>query len=293
MLLRCLSSISLQTFLEDPEHETLVIVGDNNPDASATALISSVIGAFPVPLSAIHVPDPGLCMNRNALAQAALDQQADIIVLIDDDEWAEPDWLATLIAGMEETGADAMQGPVRTIFHPDTPEWFRLSGIGQTDPRNDTRPTGAPSPKLATHNTILRAQIFRDMPTPWFPVELNFLGSEDQAFFWKAKALGYDKILWCAGALVSEEMPLERSDRKYFTKRSLQRGASAVVAAKVVPELARTPPWKVTVKEIGRLFLGLPFLLSRKHRSRYERHVLYVYGRLQGHLGRTKKFYGG
>lgn len=299
MLARCLASIAEQDMLVQSRTGDLVtvIVGDNNPDGDACVQIAEISETFPCQLRAIHVPEPGLCHNRNALFSAAQAMKAEYVVMIDDDEWANTDWLSTLVDSMRRTGADAMVGPVKTLFHPDAPEWFRRSGIGQTNIRNDTLRTGSPSPKLASHNTILKGEILDALEPPWFPLELNFLGAEDQAFFWRAADTGFDRVLWCAEAVLTEEMPLERSDRAYFIRRSLQRGASAVVAAHVVNRLQPDSPAKrplaVTVKEILRVAVGIPMLLSGSRRSRYTRHVIYVIGRLQGHLGRNRTFYGG
>ena len=298
MLARCLASIAAQDILS-PGGEgdrVTVIVGDNNPDGSACAQVRELAATFPCQLRALHVQEPGLCRNRNTLFAEAQAMRADYVVLIDDDEWAAPDWLSSLLVGMRRTGADAMVGPVHTIFHPDAPDWFRRSGIGQSDARNEALPTGQPSPKLASHNTILKGEMLDALEPPWFPIELNFLGAEDQAFFWRAKAAGFERILWCAEAVLTEEMPLDRSDRAYFVKRSLQRGTSAVVAARIVNSLLpagrNRNPLRTTLKEILRLAAGLPMLLLPGKRSRYLRHAIYVLGRLQAHLGRQKNFYG-
>lgn len=297
MLARCLDSISRQDAFRDTRYRIEVVVGDNNPDASALTQVNARASAFPVPLSAMHVPEVGLCYNRNALAQAALDRRADLVALLDDDEVADPGWLAALLTGMKATGADAMIGPVTTIFHPDTPDWFRWSGIVHTSPRTAALGTGAPSPKLASHNTIFDAAILRDMDAPWFPLELNRLGSEDQAFFWRARALGHGEVLWCAEAKVSEELPAERANWRYFVTRGRQWGASMVIATNVVrqlhPKAAIAAPWRETVRQAARLVLGLPLMLTRKGRPRVYRQAVYVYGRILGHLGKTQAFYGG
>jgi succinoglycan biosynthesis protein ExoM len=296
MLERCLKSIARQDILNNSAERVTVIVGDNNPDASAATRVAALAPGFPCTLRSVHVSEPGLCWNRNALFAEARKMLADFVVLIDDDEWAEPYWLSHLVRSMRETDADAMVGPVHTIFHPKAPNWFRLSGIGQTNAYNNSLPTGSPSPKLATHNTILKGAIIQKLEPPWFPLELNFLGAEDQAFFWRAKAAGFNRILWCAEAFLTEEMPLERSDRSYFIQRSLQRGASAVIAARItnrlVPPSQISRPLATTLKEVLRLLAGLPYLLNHSMRFRYIRHVIYVTGRLQGHLGCYRKFYG-
>ncbi|MCA0849962.1 glycosyltransferase family 2 protein [Salipiger thiooxidans] len=297
MLARCLASIAGQDlFSVDSSDRVTVIVGDNNPDASACTQIAEMAAGYPCALRAIHVTEPGLCRNRNALFAEALAMRADYVVLIDDDEWAGTDWLSTLLGAMRQTGADAMVGPVHTIFHPDAPEWFRRSGIGQSDARNEALPTGSRSPKLASHNTILKGEILTALEPPWFPLELNFLGAEDQAFFWRASAAGHDRILWCAEAALTEEMPLARSDRRYFIDRSLQRGTSAVIAAKIInpllPAGRARHPLRITLKEMLRLVAGLPMLLLPTRRSRYIRHAIYVAGRLQAHLGHQRNFYG-
>lgn len=296
MLARCLASIAQQDLLSKADLKVIVVVGDNNPNASASTQVAKIAKGFPCDLLSIHVVKPGLCENRNALFKKAVALCADFVALIDDDEWADPSWLSSFYSGQEKTQADVLIGPVRTEFHPDTPEWFVLSGIGQTNERHSLLTTGQPSPKLATSNAFLKGEILTTLETLWFPLELNFIGSEDQSFFAVAKAKGFERILWCAEAFVTEEMPLERSDFKYLVSRSLQRGASSVAAARVTNRLVSvneaSSPLAVSVRQLLRLVIGLPLLFVRKKRPRVIRHAIYVFGRFQGHFSRHQNFYG-
>jgi glycosyltransferase involved in cell wall biosynthesis len=100
-----LSSLAAQDF--DGEWETLV-VDDASRDSTA-----DVIERFGV--RSLRQPEPfGPNPARNAAFAAA---SSDLIALVDDDVWAPPHWLRSLVAGAERhPDADVLGGPIRARF---------------------------------------------------------------------------------------------------------------------------------------------------------------------------------
>jgi GT2 family glycosyltransferase len=84
--------------------EVVVINDGGGPEVIAVA---EQHGALSIP-----APSPGgLNVARNAGIAAA---RADLIVLVDDDVWAPPGWLASLLAGVDAVpDADVFGGPIR------------------------------------------------------------------------------------------------------------------------------------------------------------------------------------
>lgn len=293
MLANCLDSIANQELVADNPGDVCVVVGDNNPDLSASEYVNSIAPGYPCDISAVPVPVRGLCANRNALFDHALSLEPDFLVLIDDDQRAEPGWLQALVEAISATNADACMGPVQVAYHASAPEWFRQSGIGLST-RNGVE-SGSPSPKLAAHNVIIRRTSLRGLEPPWFPLEFNSIGSEDRYFFEHARTVNLRSILWSAEASVIEEMPIDRCTTDYFVRRSLQRGSSGVLAERLVRRHSTgsdlPPPWLRTLREIARLAAGLPGLFLFRYRYRLLRHALFIAGRLGGHIGKFESLY--
>src|ERR1044072_4347919 len=89
------------------EMEILVI--DNSPDGSA----SNCCMSFGSKVRYIHEPKLGISHARN---RGIMEAHGDFIAFLDDDERAEPDWLAALCETLHTTQADAVFGSVEPEF---------------------------------------------------------------------------------------------------------------------------------------------------------------------------------
>lgn len=103
-LARCLDSLLVQRY---PDFRILVV--DNAPTTDATAeVVRSAARRGPVDY--VREDRPGLSFARNT-AQAAAPGQ--ILAWLDDDEWADPDWLAEIARALaEHPEADVVSGVI-------------------------------------------------------------------------------------------------------------------------------------------------------------------------------------
>src|SRR5207244_1463324 len=101
-----LRSIAAQQGLEG--RRLRIIVADNDEEPSARTLIARTAAELDVPVSYVHAPARNISVARNACLQQA---GGDWLAFIDDDEIADPDWLAALLAEAERAGWDAVLGP--------------------------------------------------------------------------------------------------------------------------------------------------------------------------------------
>jgi GT2 family glycosyltransferase len=143
---------------------------------------------------------------------------ADFIAFIDDDEWAEPGWLAELLQTQERTGAQVVVGPVIPAFDEAPPNWFAKG-------RFLAAYSYPPDEELAfayTGNVLVQRSLFEPADAP-FSERFGLLGGEDTHFFLRVYLNGA-KIVWAADARVHESIPPARTSVSWLLRREYRRG---------------------------------------------------------------------
>jgi glycosyltransferase involved in cell wall biosynthesis len=196
-----------------------VVVVDNDPDGSARSTVDGTAATFPFALHYEHVASRGLSTVRNHALTYAL-QHADALVMLDDDELPEPQWLSELLRVAQITGADAVIGPVQALLPEDAPGWIREFRAREYPRFHD----GDLVADGWTSNCLVRVQRISDLGLS-FDTSLDFAGGEDQLFF--RELLARDgTIAYAAQATVWEILPAARRSIGSVLKRSFRRGNS-------------------------------------------------------------------
>ena len=141
------------------------------------------------------------------------------VLVIDDDEIADPDWLETMCHTAETLGADIVGGPQVPVFAPGT------------DARWATHPVFAPPyratalvPALySSGNLLVGRKVLEAMPQPFLDLRFNFMGGGDSDFLSRAKARGFT-LGWSAEGIVREDVPARRTEADWVRARSLRNG---------------------------------------------------------------------
>lgn len=182
---------------------------------------------------------PGNVEAINAGFVAALERfpRTDLFLMIDDDEIASPTWLARMVAAANSSGAGIVGGPVNPVFEAQVGSGMQSHPVFWPI----SAPTG-PLPMIyGSGNCLIRRSVFERLGLPAFDIAFNFLGGGDTDFFTRARNAGV-AFYWQADALITETVPMERTQRKWVFKRGLRigainrridrkgRGASAVLA---------------------------------------------------------------
>jgi len=215
-----------------------VVVVDNDPAASAREV------ATQGPLSVRYVVEerPGIAAARNRALQEAGD--VDTVVLVDDDETADPGWLAALVATCEREGADVVTGPVVSVLSPGAPRWFVRGGFTQR--RN--LPEGTRLRTAKSGNTLVRTAVLGEAR---FDESFSRSGGSDSDLFWRLAAKGA-RIVWCHDAVVRETVPPERQNLRWVVRRDLRGG---VVMGRIM--MREQPRLLVLAKGLVRACVGL------------------------------------
>jgi cellulose synthase/poly-beta-1,6-N-acetylglucosamine synthase-like glycosyltransferase len=259
MLGECLTAVSRLHLPRDVRLR--VVVFDNDAAGSARGV---VLAAPPAPdgRPIEHVVEPrrGLCAVRNRALEEALDDDADALVFLDDDEQPMPDWLEKLWEGFDASQADLAGGPVS--IRADTSRrsllaWFvHLSLVLNVHVRNAFRAFRSArgrQPAIMTGNWIVRLSFVRAHGLR-FDERFGRTGGEDADFHRRLLGLG-GRTRWLEHARVVETVPPERSRLGYVFRRRFDSGA--VRTGTVAAQQGRWAAAKrFTPGACGMLFVG-------------------------------------
>lgn len=270
-----------------------IFVADNDAtgrDGSRRA--AGLTPSLSIELEVIEEPRPGVSHVRNRLVDAALAWQAHYLLMIDDDEWPSPHWIAHMLNTAEQYSADIVSGPVRPDYEEKPPAWITDHCLFDDAPL----PTGEFPNVQRTGNTLLRSDRLADErrypEKQWFSVELGRIGGEDSHLI---EGLVRDgaRHVWCEEAVVHERIPIQRLSLEYLGARAFRCGNAGMrYRAMLMPGLH----WRCI--RVGKsLFLFLRWLVLGYRlfipdsRSLHKLDWQVIRGRFNAHLGRFQQFY--
>lgn len=204
-----------------------VLVVDNDPAGTGQDVVEAHRAA--VPGTAVRVvvePRPGISAGRNRALDEAGD--AEVLVFLDDDERPDPGWLAALVATHEHTGAPAVAGTVRSEFAAPLSPWLVAGDFF----RRRRLPTGTPIHAAATNNLLLHLPTVRAAGLR-FDERFGLSGGEDTLFTRQLDRVA-GPLAWCAEAVVTDVVPVERLSRRWVLQRAYSSGNSVTRVDRVL-----------------------------------------------------------
>ncbi|HEX2675306.1 MAG TPA: glycosyltransferase family 2 protein [Polyangiales bacterium] len=214
---RTLRSLGALRF-KSPERkpELRVVVVDNDPKASARALVESLRAELPFAITYEVEPRQGIPFARNTSLRAS--EPSELIAFIDDDETPAPDWLELLLEALEVHVADVATGPVVPVLAQPVPRWIERGEFF----RATERPTGTIVGEAFTNNVLFKRSVLSRMEGA-FDERMARTGGSDTHFFRRVAVSG-GKIVWCAEAVVYDHVPASRMSEKWLLQRSYRVG---------------------------------------------------------------------
>lgn len=203
-----------------------VVVVDNDALQSAKGMVSSLREKLPLDIVYATEPEQNISLARNLAVRNA---GGNYLAFIDDDEIPGPDWLLKLYNTCKEYKADGVLGPVKPHYEVEPPKWVvkaRMHEKGHFETGHVLRKVK----DTRTSNVLLQMRIFENLESP-FGARYGRTGGEDTDFFSRMMDKGC-VFVWCNEAPVYETIPPDRTERSYFLKRALLRGA---VTARITP----------------------------------------------------------
>ena len=204
-----------------------IVVVDNDPDGSAEPIVRAIAAQTAVPVRYIHEKRPGISHARNTgVARAA----GRYLAFLDDDEEADPDWLAHFVATLQKFAADAVVGPVLPRFPASGPAIDAYRRHVYT--RDARAPTGTPLLRWNIGNSFFdKARCFVG-DEPFLP-RLGRTGGEDTVFLRQLTRRGC-KMVWCGEAVAWESVPADRLEPDYLLRRAFRGAQTATFVCTTV-----------------------------------------------------------
>ncbi len=141
------------------------------------------------------------------------------LMVIDDDEVAEPFWLERLCAAAETLPADIVGGPQVPVFGRAADERWASHPVFAPPYRE----SGRVKALYSSGNLLLGRGVLEAMGPPHLDLRFNFMGGGDSDFLSRAVQRGF-ALGWCAEARVLETVPERRTEAGWIRARSLRNG---------------------------------------------------------------------
>lgn len=200
-----------------------IVVVDNDGDKSGEPSVRPYRDQR-IALSYLVEPVKNIARARNRAVAGA---RADLIALIDDDETADPSWLAELHRVMKDSGADAVFGPIFHRFVEPPPRWlldlkffdYPVTSTGNEVPRH----------LLRSGNVLFRKDRFQAL-THGFDEQLGLSGGEDTDLFCRMRNAGA-RLVSAQGAVVYESVPKARMGLPWLAQRQYRFGIGKIAGS--------------------------------------------------------------
>jgi succinoglycan biosynthesis protein ExoM len=266
------------------------VVVDNEPEPNNEKYVTAFAAKCPFPVHYVHQPKRGIAVARNAILDKAMALGAGWIAMLDDDETADPDWVAGLMAA-EYRQTPVLQGRHVFVYPGPKPFWLRRK-------ERKSPAEGAMALRVSTFNVRFSTDLIKAGLR--FDEELGLCGGEDRRFFDQATAAGFTARI-TNRAITYEAVHAERVTYRYQLSRryteiagislhEIKSEGRGVVLARVPRLVAQVPlgMLEIAVSPVAVLF-GVDrfrnFALRGGHR------LAYVAGNFSALLGRLPQHY--
>ena len=141
------------------------------------------------------------------------------LLVIDDDEIAEPNWIASHLEAAERFNADIVGGPQVPIFaNASDARWAQHPVFAPPYPAS-----GPVNALYSSGNLNIARPVLEALGPTFLDLRFNFMGGGDSDFLSRAAANGF-RLAWCAEARVTEAVPARRTEFSWVRDRSLRNG---------------------------------------------------------------------
>ena len=160
LLNKLLDSLNKQILDESISIEIIII--DNDFKGSAKTVLDRFIASCNFSVSYNIQPEKNISLTRNMAVDKA---KGEYIFFIDDDEYADENWMYIHINNLLKYNSDGAFGQVRSYFSSKTPEWIKNCYVYG----RNINPSGEPPANLNIDHCFIRKEIFHRFREPFDP----------------------------------------------------------------------------------------------------------------------------
>ncbi|MCO1333362.1 glycosyltransferase [Microbulbifer sp. OS29] len=194
-----------------------LVVDNDSVGQEGKGVVEELSGSFPFPIYCVVEEQRGIPCARNRCIRELQGMGADYLVFIDDDEWAEVDWLGQLYTYAKKLGGSTVVCGSVVRYWPDSaPQYYSRIFYRQK------RKTGDELDYCATSNVLIPMSNVRSLDLR-FNEQDPLDAGEDVIFFTELKAKG-GKIVFCFEARVYEAVPESRANMRWLSRRKFSAG---------------------------------------------------------------------
>ncbi len=232
-----------------------VVIVDNDPAGSAAPALDRWKARSPVPLLALHCPEPNISLARNMAIHHATGEW---LAFIDDDEVPVADWLAHLLESAQTSGADAIFGPVLPSYPDNAPPWIVQGGFFER--RRLATGTAVGKTDVRSGNVLIRRGALLREPGP-FDAAFGRTGGEDTLLF--SRLLDKQaRFVWNDEAVVYEPVEENRMNARWLLRRAYRGGQTFIRVTSLTAAGADKAVRLVVLLAKAVVQLGLALLLA-------------------------------
>ena len=213
LLTKLIYSLCNQNLELDVSFEVIVV--DNDSDDQIKEILLNIADETSLNIKYFQQPVKNISITRN---KAVYEAKGEFILFIDDDGYADKNWVSEFVRCIKNFQADGAFGQVIPYYQEGTPDWIKIGKFF-------TRPlqkTGEISRFTRTTNCIIKSDLIKSVKEPFDP-KFGLTGGEDINLFGKLSERGA-KFVFCNEAIVHDYVPLERANLNWLTKRTFRTG---------------------------------------------------------------------
>lgn len=226
---------SLLTLNASPQDYEILIVDNASTDNTKAVSEAAIESNRDRQMKYYYEPVPGLLSGRH---RGAFESRQEILVYVDDDIEADPEWLSAIAEAFEDPEVHLVGGKNLPKYESTPPDWldafwyrdgsisqcFYLSIVDLGDQIAEIDPLYVWGLNLAIRRrTLFELGGFNPDGVP--KTFIRYRGDGDTGLAWKVKAAGY-KVIYQPTALVYHLVPNQRLTIDYFVERMFSAGVS-------------------------------------------------------------------
>ena len=240
----------IESFLtiETTEAIEFVVVDNDGNDPEVERLVASLAERSGRPAHYTVERQPGISAARNAAFNKARGIKAELVAMLDDDEWVTPNWLNALLATRAATGAQVVGGPVHPVFSEARRHMAKNATLWAVE---QDFLHGKPFVSC-TCNFLIDLKVVEPLGDEPFDEAYGLTGGGDAVFFRKLAAMDVP-MAWSPDAYLHESMPDSRANLKWLRQRRYRIGNVAFRWEHDVPAKGDLPPTLKTLAACARL----------------------------------------